>query len=116
MTSLRADGQARRRRSAVPAAHGHAFVADLDRDGFVADMEQPGKLARSNFKSRDQKPVLDIVAKSIEPDLAGGKANFPGAHEPRGVVDDPHDSQGRGMLAAALPNAQRLERLHRTLK
>jgi hypothetical protein len=79
-------------------------------------VDERGQLAGASFERGDEKPVLDIVAESIESDLAGGKASFPGAHEPPGVVDDPHDPQGRGMLAATLPDAQRVERLHRTFK
>jgi hypothetical protein len=79
-------------------------------------MDKRGQLAGASFERGDEKPVLDIVAKSVESDLAGGKASFPGAHEPPGVVDDPHHPQGRGMIAAVLPDAQRLERVHRTLK
>jgi hypothetical protein len=99
-----------------PAAHGHSLLADLDCDRFVADMDERGQLTGTSLERGDEEPVLDIVAERIEPDLAGGKASFPGAHQPRGGVDDPHDPRGRGMLATVVPDAQRLERLHRTLE
>ena len=66
--------------------------------------------ARTRVERSQQIPVLDIVAEGFEPDLARRKTDLRRAQEPCGVVDDPHDPQRRRLVAAALPDAERVER------
>ena len=111
--SFGADCQPRRQRGAAVAADGHLPIGDFDYDRFIFDTPKRGKFAGARFQRGDEKPISDVVTKSIEADLARGKANFRRAHQPRRVVDDPHHPKRRGMLAAKLPDPQRVERLDR---
>src|SRR5262249_50392747 len=84
------------KRAATAAADRHLLIGDLDRDGFVLDARKRSKFAGTRFERGDEKPILDVVTKSVEPDLARDKANLGGSHQPRRVVDDTHHPQGRG--------------------
>ena len=57
--------------------------------------------------------VLDVVAERRKADLGRLEADLRRPQEPRGVVDEPHDAERRGMVAALLPDPQRLERRDR---
>jgi hypothetical protein len=74
--SLGADCQTRRQRGAAVAADRHLLIGDLDRDGLIFDARKRGKFAGTRFERGDEKPILDVVTKSIEADLARGKANL----------------------------------------
>src|SRR5215475_6560432 len=74
--SLGADCQPRRQRGAPVAADRHLLIGDLDRDGLIFDARKRGKFAGARFERSDEKPILDVVTESIEPDLARGKANL----------------------------------------
>src|SRR5215471_16037305 len=114
--SFGADCQPRRQRGAAVAADSHLPIGDFDRDGFIFDAPKYGKFAGARLQRGDEKSVFDVVTKSIEADLARGKANFRCAEEPWRVVDDPHHPKRRGMLAAQSPDPQRVERLDRPLE
>ena len=92
------------------------LIGDLDRDGLVFDARKRSKFAGTRFERGDEKPILDVVTKSVEPDLARDKTNLGGPHQPRRVIDDAHHPQGRGMLPAVLPHTQRVERLDRAFE
>jgi hypothetical protein len=83
----------------------------VDRDGarVVRDESEGGERARAGLERGDKEPVLDIVAEGIEPDLRGGKMHLRGAQQAGGIVDDTHDPQRRGGIAAVLPDAQHVE-------
>ena len=107
--SVGADRQPGAERCAVPQLHRDAGRRDRDRARVVRDEGEGGKRARAGVERGDEEPVLDIVAEGIEPDLAGGKMHLRGAQQAGGIVDDAHDPQRRGGVAAVLPDAERVE-------
>src|SRR5262249_7933705 len=114
--SFGADCQPRRQRGATLAADGHLLIGNLDRGGFIFDAPKRGKFAGARFQRGDEKSILDVITKSIEADLAGGKSSFGRAEDPSRVVDDPHPRKRRRMLAAKSPDPQALERLDRSFE
>ena len=58
-------------------------------------------------------PVLDIVGEGGQADLVRFETRFRRAQEARGIVGDAQRAKRRGLVAAKLPNAERLERRHR---
>ena len=71
------------------------------------------KRVGARCKRGGEKPVLDVAAEGVEPDLACSKSNFGRPQQPRGIIDDPQDAQRRGMFAALVPDAERVERAYR---
>src|SRR6516225_5091895 len=92
------------------------LIGELDRRGFVVNTYERGKLARARFERSNQKTVLDVVAEHVQPDLPCVKTNLGRPQQSVRIVNDPHHPQGRGVLAATLPDAERFERLGRALK
>ena len=113
--AIGADGQASRQHGAI-AADRHPAALDLDRVGFTLDARERGNPGRAGFQRGGEKPVLDVVPERVEPDLARGKRDLRRPQQPRGIVDDPHDAQRRGMLSAPRPDAERVERLDRAVE
>ena len=107
-------GEARRDRVAVVRHRTVTRSSSIcDRFGFLLDQRERRKLLRARRKRRQQVAVLDIVAEGVEPDFARVEAHFRRPQQPRGVVDDAHDPQRRRVLAAARPDAERVERRDR---
>jgi len=110
---LSADREARQYRAAT-APDSDPLIVDPDRSGVVLDARQCSKRIGARCKRCGEKPVLDVAAESIEPDLACNKSNFGRPYQPHGIIDDPQDAQRRGMFAALVPDAECVERAHRT--
>ena len=109
---LSANREAGRYRAPI-APDDHFLIFDLDRGCFVFDARQCCKRVGARRQSGSEKPVLDVAAKGVEPDLACCKSNLGRPQEPPSVIDDPQDSQRRGMFAAIVPDAERVERAYR---
>ena len=88
-------------------------VLDRDRLRRVLDERERAERPGACLERGEQEPVLDIVAEGVEPDLGGGEMNLGRAQQPAGIVDDAHDAQRRRLVAAVLPDAQRIERRDR---
>jgi hypothetical protein len=52
------------------------IIGDLDGGGLVVNAGEGGQLACARLESGNEKSILDVVAKSVEPDLTRGKANL----------------------------------------
>src|SRR4029450_1750287 len=87
VTPLGADCQTPRYRFAGGAAYRPVIIGDLDGGGLVANAGKGGQLACARFESGNEKSILDVVAKSMEPDLARGKANLGCPQQPPPLVD-----------------------------
>src|SRR6266511_6445678 len=76
VTPLGADCQMSRYRCAAGAAYRHVIIGDFDGGGLVVNAGEGGQLACARLESGNEKSILDVVAKSVEPDLACGKADL----------------------------------------
>ncbi len=64
------------------------------------------QLRGTRFKRRQEMPVLDIVAKGVEPDFGRLEQDLRRPKQPSRVVDEAKFPQRRRLRQAALPHAQ----------
>ena len=107
------DGKPAAQRTAAGKIDGDAIVIGAHRVRLRVEVYERGRFGHAPPQRRDQMGVLDIPGKRLQPEFGGFEPHLRSAPEPAGIVDDAHDAQRRGIVAAGRPHPEGIERGHR---